>query len=67
MSSHPISEETIKAFQSIGTATIHEANQQSGAMNSNMKPLKDTMKVCGPALTVEVRPGDNLEIGRAHV
>lgn len=65
MSTYPISEETINAFKSIGTATIHEVNQQSGAMNSNIKPLKNTMKVCGPALTVEVRPGDNLGLHQA--
>ena len=65
MLNSPISAEAINSFKSIGTATIHEANQQSGAMNSKIKPLKDTMKVCGIALTVEVRPGDNLGLHQA--
>ena len=55
-----IPQEVIEAFRRIPTATIHEANQQNGAMNFNIKPLSRSMRVCGPAITVEVRPGDNL-------
>lgn len=31
-----------------------------GAMNARIQALHPGMKVCGPAFTVEIRPGDNL-------
>jgi 4-hydroxy-4-methyl-2-oxoglutarate aldolase len=36
-----------------------------GALNGRIAPLSPTMKFAGPALTVEVRPGDNLMIHAA--
>jgi 4-hydroxy-4-methyl-2-oxoglutarate aldolase len=36
-----------------------------GALSSRIAPLAPTMRLAGPALTVEVRPGDNLMIHAA--
>lgn len=44
------------------TATLHEALGKQGAMAFHIKPLYRGMKLCGPALTVAVPPGDNLMI-----
>jgi 4-hydroxy-4-methyl-2-oxoglutarate aldolase len=51
--------EALKAF---GTATIHEAQDQKGALDGGLKPLDPTLRMAGPALTVELRPGDNLMV-----
>lgn len=51
--------EKLKAF---GSATIHEAQGQKGAFESSMKPLDPTLRLVGRALTVELRPDDNLLI-----
>jgi 4-hydroxy-4-methyl-2-oxoglutarate aldolase len=47
------------------SATLHEAAGQTGALPSAIKPLVDSMRVCGPALTVQGAPGDNLWLHRA--
>ena len=52
----------IKKFQ---TATIHEAYGKRGALPSIIKPLDDNFSLAGPAVTVELRPGDNLMLHRA--
>ncbi len=52
----------VKALAEFGTATLHEAYGKKGAMPFYIKPLYPGMKVCGPALTVAVSPGDNLMI-----
>jgi regulator of RNase E activity RraA len=36
-----------------------------GTLSSRISPLAPTMRIAGPALTVEVRPGDNLMIHAA--
>lgn len=46
-------------------ATIHEALGRKGALPSAIKPVGPEMKVCGPAVTVQSPPGDNLWIHRA--
>ncbi|WP_104177320.1 RraA family protein [Cryobacterium sp. Y50] len=48
-----------------GTATIYEAQGQRGALDSELRPLDPSMKVVGPALTVDTQPGDNLTIHAA--
>lgn len=48
-----------------GTATIHEAQGQKGAVDSALKPIDAAMRLAGPALTVRCRPGDNLALHHA--
>lgn len=43
-----------------GTATIYEAQGAEGALDQGLKPLDPSLKVSGPAFTVDTRPGDNL-------
>lgn len=49
----------------LGTATLHEASGQKGALPFGIKPLSPTMRVAGPAFTVATPPGNNLWIHRA--
>ena len=47
------------------SATLHEAAGQVGALPAAIKPLGDSMRLCGPALPVQGPPGDNLWLHRA--
>lgn len=49
-------------FLELGSATLHEAQGQTGALASAIKPLDPVRRLTGPAVTVEARPGDNLVI-----
>ncbi|WP_158781009.1 4-carboxy-4-hydroxy-2-oxoadipate aldolase/oxaloacetate decarboxylase [Pantoea sp. BAV 3049] len=50
---------TVSAFASLGVATIHEAQQRSGLLNSAIRPIQQGVSVAGSAVTVLVTPGDN--------
>lgn len=54
-----------KTLKSIGSATLHEAQGQLGAMDPAIKPLDPQLRVAGPVLTVQAQPGDNLVIHHA--
>ncbi|MCZ4061097.1 RraA family protein [Pantoea sp. LMR881] len=58
----PLSSETIDLLKQLGAATIYEAQGAFGALDSGVKPLSPTMKLVGPAFTLDMRPGDNLLI-----
>ncbi len=55
----------VSLLSSFGTATVHEAMGRSGLMNPYLRPIYDTAKVCGTAVTVSCHPGDNLMIHAA--
>jgi len=57
--------ELVKQFRALSSATVHEASGGRGALSSNIKPIDADMKLCGPALTVQLRPGDNLALHKA--
>ncbi len=57
--------EIVEQFKSISSATAHEASGGRGALSSRIKPIDVRMRVCGPAVTVKVRPGDNLMLHKA--
>lgn len=46
-------------------AILADVAGRRGAVHGRIQPLRPTMKVAGPAFTVEVRPGDNLMIHAA--
>lgn len=50
------------AFQA---AILADVAGRRGTLHGRVKPLSPQMKVAGPAITVEVRPGDNLAIHAA--
>ncbi len=54
--------EAIRAYES---ATVHEASGGRGALCSGIKPIDPESVVCGPAVTVACRPGDNLILHKA--
>lgn len=58
----PLNSEHIATLMKFGTATIYEAQGAIGAIDSAIKPLARSMKLAGPALTLQMRPGDNLMI-----
>lgn len=61
-------------LKGFGTATVHEAQGQKGAVHAGLRPVDPTMRLAGPAFTVRCRPGDNLalhyalsKVGRGEV
>jgi 4-hydroxy-4-methyl-2-oxoglutarate aldolase len=55
----------IRAAATISTATLHEAAGKIGALPSAIKPVHPHFQICGPAVTVQSPPGDNLWLHRA--
>lgn len=60
-----VSEELIKKYRKLSSATIYEASGGKGALSHRIKPVSPQMKICGPAITVKVRPCDNLILHKA--
>jgi 4-hydroxy-4-methyl-2-oxoglutarate aldolase len=58
--SSTLSPEQVDVIRRLGPATIYEAQGQTGAMDSSIKPLDPAFFVAGSALTVDAKPGDNL-------
>lgn len=61
---HPDSQ-LIKRLSSFTPAEIGDGIGRRGIMDAGIKPLENSTRLCGPALTVEVPPGDNLMIHAA--
>jgi 4-hydroxy-4-methyl-2-oxoglutarate aldolase len=55
----------IREYKKLSSATVHEASGGIGALSANIKPISHEMVVCGPAITVNLRPGDNLMLHKA--
>ena len=55
----------MRAASAFGTATLHEAAGQRGAVSPAIKPIAKESRLCGPAVTVQSAPGDNLWLHRA--
>lgn len=49
----------LDALGQYGVATIHEAIGRTGLMGPHMRPIQSDVRVCGPAVTVSIAPGDN--------
>ena len=58
----PLLVEQASPFQA---AILADVNGRRGAMHGRIQALRPRMKLAGPALTVDVRPGDNLMIHAA--
>jgi len=55
----------VRQYHELSSATVYEASGGKGALSSRIKPISPDMKVCGPIVTVKVRPGDNLMLHKA--
>jgi len=55
----------VASLAEIAPATAHEAMGRMGAMGYDVKPIYSGMTVCGPAITVQCHPGDNIMLHKA--
>lgn len=55
----------IQRAKKLSTTLLSDAMEGNGTMDYNIKPVADNMVVVGTALTVSLRPGDNLFLHQA--
>ena len=60
-----VSADIVRQAAAFQPAILADVAGRRGALHGRIKALRPRMKVAGPALTVEVRPGDNLMIHAA--
>lgn len=60
-----VSPEVVKKAASFAASILADVAGRRGTMSGRIAALSPSMKVAGPALTVEVRPGDNLMLHAA--
>lgn len=53
-------DDRVARFAGFDPATVYEAAGQRGMVNPAIRPVWDGARVCGPAITVECPPADNL-------
>ena len=57
--------ESLAELSKYSTPNISDAMSRFGAMDYMIKPLNNEYNIVGPAVTVKVRPGDNLMLHKA--
>jgi 4-hydroxy-4-methyl-2-oxoglutarate aldolase len=57
--------ELVAAARELPSSILADVYGRRGTLHGRVTPVSPTMKIAGPALTVEVRPGDNLMIHAA--
>jgi regulator of RNase E activity RraA len=60
-----VSPELVRQASEFQAAILADVNGRRGALHGRIAALRPRMKLAGPALTVDVRPGDNLMIHAA--
>ena len=60
-----VSPDLVRQASAYQAAILADVNGRRGALHGRIAALRPRMKLAGPALTVEVRPGDNLMIHAA--
>ena len=56
---------TVQAASAYASSILADVAGRRGGMDGRIAALSPAMRVCGPAFTVELRPGDNLMIHAA--
>ncbi|WP_369824699.1 4-carboxy-4-hydroxy-2-oxoadipate aldolase/oxaloacetate decarboxylase [Pigmentiphaga sp. NML080357] len=59
--------EQLRQAAQLPSSTLHEAAGKIGALPSAIKPVHPSFRICGPAVTVQSPPADNLWLHRAIV
>ncbi|MBP7402550.1 MAG: 4-carboxy-4-hydroxy-2-oxoadipate aldolase/oxaloacetate decarboxylase [Clostridia bacterium] len=59
------SDELLERFKDQQPATLHESMGKRGALDNDIRPAWFGTRICGSALTVHCRPGDNLMLHKA--
>ena len=52
-------QQLVDRLSAFGVATVHEAMGRVGLMRPYIRPVYPTARLCGPAVTVLLQPGDN--------
>ena len=60
-----VSPDTVRQAAQFQAAILADVAGRRGTLHGRIRPLHPSMTIAGPALTVEVRPGDNLMIHAA--
>ena len=60
-----VDSDTVRAASAFAASILADVAGRRGAMDGRIAALMPSMRVCGPAFTVEVRAGDNLMIHAA--
>jgi regulator of RNase E activity RraA len=57
--------EVLASYRGVPSGNVCDAMDRLGAMDHRIKPLSPDVHLCGPAITVRTRPGDNLMVWKA--
>jgi 4-hydroxy-4-methyl-2-oxoglutarate aldolase len=57
--------DTVRQAAAFAASILADVAGRRGTLNGRIAPVSPGMKCCGPAFTIEVRPGDNLMIHAA--
>jgi regulator of RNase E activity RraA len=60
-----ISPEIVKRSSAFAASILADVAGRRGTLDGRIQPLSPSMRLAGPAFTIEVRPGDNLMIHAA--
>jgi 4-hydroxy-4-methyl-2-oxoglutarate aldolase len=55
-----VTSDQLQTLRDLGAATVYEAQGAFGAFDSGLKPIDPSVRLAGPAFTVDMRPADNL-------
>lgn len=60
-----VAPDTVAGARTFASSILADVAGRRGALDGRIQALAPTMRACGPAFTIEVRPGDNLMIHAA--
>jgi 4-hydroxy-4-methyl-2-oxoglutarate aldolase len=60
-----VAPEVVRRASAFAASTLADVAGRRGTLDGRIQPLSPSMRLAGPAFTIEVRPGDNLMIHAA--